>query len=129
MITRPKNDWKKRFDKFSSHDIHLENPKHVLYIGATDTSFIPPLKIYCRVLQNQYIGGTKDVSVATIYRTCFGPSELKLWHFLYFSDLDLTNFLHCLKKRDLTSSERVNRGPPLSFKFYFPYTTIFRGKK
>ncbi|RNA15605.1 hypothetical protein BpHYR1_015878 [Brachionus plicatilis] len=34
------------------------------------------------VLQNQYIDGTKDVSVATIYRTCFGPSELKLWHFI-----------------------------------------------
>ncbi|RNA35579.1 hypothetical protein BpHYR1_024022 [Brachionus plicatilis] len=31
------------------------------------------------------LGGTKDVSAATIYRTCFGPSELqKLWHFLYF---------------------------------------------
>ncbi|RNA33842.1 hypothetical protein BpHYR1_031152 [Brachionus plicatilis] len=30
------------------------------------------------ILQNQYIGGTKDVAVATIYRTCFDPSELKL---------------------------------------------------
>ncbi|RNA04652.1 hypothetical protein BpHYR1_020488, partial [Brachionus plicatilis] len=24
--------------------------------------------------------GTEDVSVATIYRTCFVPSELKLWN-------------------------------------------------
>ncbi|RMZ97808.1 hypothetical protein BpHYR1_029751 [Brachionus plicatilis] len=31
-----------------------------------------------------YTGGTKDVSAATIYRTCFGHSELKLWHFLHF---------------------------------------------
>ncbi|RNA10228.1 hypothetical protein BpHYR1_013004 [Brachionus plicatilis] len=27
---------------------------------------------------------TKDVSVAKICRTCFGPSQLKLWHFLFF---------------------------------------------
>ncbi|RNA07432.1 hypothetical protein BpHYR1_048153, partial [Brachionus plicatilis] len=33
---------------------------------------------------NQYIGGTKEASVASIYRACFGPSELKLWHLKYF---------------------------------------------
>ncbi|RMZ99190.1 hypothetical protein BpHYR1_014303 [Brachionus plicatilis] len=41
--------------------------------------------IYCRVLQNLYISGTEDVPAATICRTCFVPSELKLWHFLKFS--------------------------------------------
>ncbi|RNA38049.1 hypothetical protein BpHYR1_033372 [Brachionus plicatilis] len=30
------------------------------------------------------LGDTKDVTAATIYRTCFGPSEFELWHFLYF---------------------------------------------
>ncbi|RNA17380.1 hypothetical protein BpHYR1_004207 [Brachionus plicatilis] len=44
--------------------------------------FTENCRIYCRVLQNQYIGGTKDESAATIFRTCFGPSELKLWNFL-----------------------------------------------
>ncbi|RNA01310.1 hypothetical protein BpHYR1_053188 [Brachionus plicatilis] len=39
--------------------------------------------ICCRVLQNLYIGGTENVPAATICRTCFGPSELKLWQFLY----------------------------------------------
>ncbi|RNA10687.1 hypothetical protein BpHYR1_038847 [Brachionus plicatilis] len=34
------------------------------------------------VLQNLYIGGTENVPAATIYRTCYGPSELKLWQFL-----------------------------------------------
>ncbi|RNA08195.1 hypothetical protein BpHYR1_016349 [Brachionus plicatilis] len=37
-------------------------------------------------LQNRFIGGTEDVSVAIIYRTCFGPSEHKPWHFLYFKE-------------------------------------------
>ncbi|RNA22099.1 hypothetical protein BpHYR1_021994 [Brachionus plicatilis] len=34
--------------------------------------------------KNQHVDGTKDVSVITIYRTCFDPSEFELWDFLHF---------------------------------------------
>ncbi|RNA03238.1 hypothetical protein BpHYR1_018252 [Brachionus plicatilis] len=30
---------------------------------------------------NHVLGGTKDVSVATIYRACFSRSRLKFWRF------------------------------------------------
>ncbi|RNA03273.1 hypothetical protein BpHYR1_029454 [Brachionus plicatilis] len=41
---------------------------------AISFCFLSPLfrRICCRVLQNWYTRGTKDVSAATIYRTCFG---------------------------------------------------------
>ncbi|RNA41647.1 hypothetical protein BpHYR1_004021 [Brachionus plicatilis] len=54
---------------FKCQSSSSEGPKHDLFADLF------------RVLQNQDIGGTKDVSVATIYRTCFGPSELKLSNF------------------------------------------------
>ncbi|RNA33922.1 hypothetical protein BpHYR1_004327 [Brachionus plicatilis] len=44
------------------------------------------------LLQNQYVGGIKDLSVATFYRTCFNPSELDLWHFLHFFLFFVTRF-------------------------------------
>ncbi|RNA02692.1 cysteine dioxygenase [Brachionus plicatilis] len=51
---------------YSANTSHLstEGPKHDLSNSALNV-------------------GTEDVSVATIYRTCFGPSEFKLRHFLY----------------------------------------------
>ncbi|RNA02299.1 hypothetical protein BpHYR1_045262, partial [Brachionus plicatilis] len=54
-----------------------EGPKHVL-----------PTK----TCSNQYIGGTKDVSASTIYRTCFGPSELKLWSYKMIRNLEEKNY-------------------------------------
>ncbi|RNA01298.1 hypothetical protein BpHYR1_016436 [Brachionus plicatilis] len=39
-------------------------------------NLLPYTRIKCNM--NEYIGGTKDVSVGTIYRTCFGPSRLKI---------------------------------------------------
>ncbi|RNA26244.1 hypothetical protein BpHYR1_013591 [Brachionus plicatilis] len=38
------------------------------------------------------LGGRKDVSVATIYRICFSPSELKLWNFLYLFLIVVSKF-------------------------------------
>ncbi|RNA29627.1 hypothetical protein BpHYR1_054170 [Brachionus plicatilis] len=57
-----------------------------------------PLGWHCEIWykkqkQNIKSGGTKDVSAASIYRICFGPSELKLWHFLYFV-LDFCTKIH-----------------------------------
>ncbi|RNA37755.1 hypothetical protein BpHYR1_042249 [Brachionus plicatilis] len=49
----------------------------------TESHLCHGVKIYCRAFQNQYIDSTKDLSVATIYRACFGQSELKRGHFLY----------------------------------------------
>ncbi|RMZ94211.1 hypothetical protein BpHYR1_028350 [Brachionus plicatilis] len=37
---------------------------------------IETCSIYCRVFHSQFIVGKKYVSVASIYRTCFDPSEL-----------------------------------------------------
>ncbi|RNA43809.1 hypothetical protein BpHYR1_020659 [Brachionus plicatilis] len=79
-------------------------PKSYLGLDACYPFFIDFLKKNSsHSKSSQYIGGTKDLSVATIYRTCFGPSELKLWYFLYFvfdfctkihnADLTLTYWL------------------------------------
>ncbi|RNA44965.1 hypothetical protein BpHYR1_052254 [Brachionus plicatilis] len=72
------------------------------------------------VSQDQYICGTKDVSVATIYRTCFGPSA---WAFLYFVFVFCTRINNAIKivKQDLKfepleySHEQFFLGPQHEF--------------
>ncbi|RNA29539.1 hypothetical protein BpHYR1_026358 [Brachionus plicatilis] len=46
---------------------------------------------------NQYICGSKDASVATIYITCFGPTEL--CHFLCFVFVFYTKFHNVFKNK------------------------------
>ncbi|RNA06416.1 hypothetical protein BpHYR1_040194, partial [Brachionus plicatilis] len=48
--------------------LYLKIAKKKLYLKLETIKY---LQIYCRVLQNQYISGTEDVLVATIYRKCF----------------------------------------------------------
>ncbi|RNA01842.1 hypothetical protein BpHYR1_036784 [Brachionus plicatilis] len=54
---------------------------------TTDTSFVPPLKIYCRVLQNQYTGGTKDVIRSKkIIRNFFNNCSEPVFNFVSYNE-------------------------------------------
>ncbi|RMZ95266.1 hypothetical protein BpHYR1_003617 [Brachionus plicatilis] len=57
------------------------------------------------------LGGTKNVSVATIYRTCFSRSRLKFWRFLCFV------FVFCTKIHNVLNFAQFYRIRALEIAF------------
>ncbi|RNA27036.1 basement membrane-specific heparan sulfate proteoglycan core [Brachionus plicatilis] len=59
-------------------DIEVHEQYQLVVLSIIESIIDNRLPTLNKGLSNQYVSGIKDASVATIYRTCFDPSELKI---------------------------------------------------
>ncbi|RNA20864.1 hypothetical protein BpHYR1_006273 [Brachionus plicatilis] len=56
-------------------------------------------------------GGTENVSIATIYRTCFSPSRLKLWQCSEFCRVLQNQYIGGTEDASISTIYRTPFGP------------------